>query len=100
MLVSIAWAVWQQYQHPNSYSTGTLQYLLFYYILFLAVDFLACLVAFMLERQEDWQLLVWLLLQRFLYRQLMYYVALKTTIMAIKGKIVSWGKAERKATVA
>jgi hypothetical protein len=38
-------------------------------------------------------------LQRFFYRQLMYYVAIKSVAVAIKGRIVGWNKFERKATV-
>ena len=41
----------------------------------------------------------WLVFQRFLYRQLIYYVAIKSTLTAIRGTIVGWGTLERKATV-
>ena len=99
MLSSLAATVWQRYQHPADYSTDGLKRVLFYYVLFLAVDFLAAFVAFLLERKEDWRLLAWLLFQRFFYRQLMYYTAIKSTITAIHGTIVGWGKLERKATV-
>ena len=99
----MAWALlntaWQRSQHPLDYSTDSLQRVLFYYALFLALDFLATLVAFGLERNEEWSLLVWLFLQRFVYRQVMYYVAIKATLTAIRGTLVSWGKLERKATV-
>jgi cellulose synthase/poly-beta-1,6-N-acetylglucosamine synthase-like glycosyltransferase len=99
----MAWALlstlWQRAQHPLDYSTDSLQRVLFYYALFLALDFLATLVAFGLERNEEWSLLVWLFLQRFLYRQVMYYVAIKAMLTAIRGTLVSWGKLERKATV-
>ncbi|MBW4593754.1 MAG: glycosyltransferase [Brasilonema angustatum HA4187-MV1] len=99
MLESIAWAIWQKHQQPVGYSSNGLEHVILYYVLFLAVDFLAAFVGFMLERKEDWKLLVWLLPQRFFYRQLMYYVAIKSIITAIKGQIVGWGKLERKATV-
>jgi hypothetical protein len=66
---------------------------------FVAVDGLAAVFGFLLERDEDWTLLIWLPLQRFWYRQLMYYVAVKSTLMAIRGSAVGWGKLERKATV-
>jgi len=59
---------------------------LFYYALFFTLDLLATFVAFLLERKEDWRLLIWLMLQRFLYRQLMYYVAIKSTLTAIRGQ--------------
>ncbi|MCP6758105.1 MAG: glycosyltransferase [Fischerella sp. CENA71] len=99
MLWSIAWTIWQQHQQPVEYSNNALPQLVCYYLVFLTVDFLAAFVAFALERKEDWKLLVWLLPQRFFYRQLMYYVAIKSVIAAIKGQIVGWGKLERKATV-
>ena len=72
---------------------------LFYYALFLAMDYGAAFVAFLLERGEDKTLLAWLFLQRLFYRQLLYYVALQATLTAIRGPAVGWGKLERKATV-
>ena len=36
-----------------------------------------------------------LILQRFVYRQLMYYVILKSIVSAIRGGNVGWGKLER-----
>jgi len=101
MVWSFAATFWQRHQHPNDYSIDSLQRVLFYYALFLLLDFLAALIAFLLERKkEKWELFVWLLLQRFLYRQLMYYVAIKSILIAIRGTVVGWGKLERKATVA
>ena len=38
-------------------------------------------------------------LQRFGYRQIMYYVVLKSVMTAISGPVVGWGKLTRKATV-
>ena len=99
MLWSFLSTLWQRSQHPHEYSTDGLRRVLFYYTLFLFVDFLAAFVAFWLEKKEDWRLLFWLLFQRFFYRQLMYYVAIKSTFAAIRGTIVGWGKLERKATV-
>ncbi len=99
LLWSLGVTAWQRYQHPLDYSTDALQRVLFYYALFLVLDLLSATMAFLLERKEDWKLLVWLFFQRFLYRQLMYYVAVKATLTAIHGTIVSWGKLERKATV-
>jgi peptidoglycan-N-acetylglucosamine deacetylase len=52
-----------------------------------------------LETRERWSLLWWLLLQRFCYRQIMYYVMVKSVAVAIRGAVVGWGKLERKATV-
>jgi len=100
MIGSLAGCLWQRYQHPVDYSTDTLQRVLFYYALFLLLDLLATVIAFGLERTENWRLLGWLFLQRFVYRQLIYYVAIQTILTAIRGTLVGWGKLERKATVA
>ncbi|MBC7610891.1 MAG: hypothetical protein H7228_15190, partial [Polaromonas sp.] len=72
---------------------------LFYYALFVTIDYLAAILAFALERKESWWLLIWLFWQRFFYRQLMYYVAIKATFASLKGALVGWGNLERKATV-
>ena len=72
---------------------------LFYYALFVAIEFAAALIAFLLEATENKRLLVWLFWQRFFYRQLMYYVAIKATMASLKGIAVDWNKVERKATV-
>lgn len=99
MVVSILWAIWQKQQHPDTPSPESVQHILVFYLLFLLVDLLAALVAFALEKQEDWKLIIWLLPQRFFYRQLMYFVAIKSCLKAIQGQLVGWGKLERKSTV-
>ncbi len=89
----------ERWEHPEEYAVANLKYALFYYALFLAVDFLAAAYAFLLEKREQWSLLWWLFLQRFCYRQVMYYVMARSVLTAIKGVVVGWGKLERKATV-
>src|SRR5581483_11139142 len=81
------------------YSSGNFEQVLFYYCLFLAIDWIGAAFAFMMEKRESWGLLAWLFLQRFCYRQIMYYVMIKSVYFAIRGAIVGWGKLERKATV-
>ena len=39
-------------------------------------------------------------MQRFGYRQLMYYVVVKAVITAVRGPRVSWGKLERRTSAA
>ena len=94
-LISAGLDRWQQ---PADYSSSNLQLVLFYYALFLAIDWLSACFAFLLERRERWSLLWWLFLQRFCYRQVMYYVMIKSVAMALRGPVVGWGKLERKAT--
>ena len=52
-----------------------------------------------MERRESWSLLWWLPLQRFGYRQIMYYVVVRSLFTAVRGPSVGWGKLERKGTV-
>ena len=94
-LISTAIDRWQQ---GSGYTSTNLQQVLFYYALFLAIDWVTAGFAFLLERRERWSLLWWLFLQRFCYRQVMYYVMIKSVTMAIRGPVVGWGKLERKAT--
>ncbi|HYJ48267.1 MAG TPA: glycosyltransferase family 2 protein, partial [Pyrinomonadaceae bacterium] len=104
MDLMLAWslvsAVLQRWQHGEEYAGSNLRQILFYYALFLAVDWLSAAFAFLLERREQWSLLWWLFLQRYCYRQVMYYVMVKSVVTALRGAAVGWGKLERKATVA
>ena len=54
------------------------------------IDFLTCVVAFALEKHEDWTLLAPLLLQRFYYRQMMYVVLFRALKEAVQGRPVGW----------
>ena len=89
------------YSHQQEYAhTPTnLNQVIFYYALFLAVDWFGAFAAFMMEKGEQKTLLGWLLIQRFGYRQVMYWVMVKSVFTAIYGAVVGWGKLERKATV-
>ena len=88
-------------EHQREYSTtpSHLNEVLFYYALFLAVDWIGAFAAFLMEKGEEKKLLGWLLIQRFGYRQVMYWVMVKSVWTAIRGAFVGWGKLERKATV-
>ena len=99
LIGSLGVAAFNHWQHPDEYSPDALWRVLFYYALFVTVDYLAAILAFALERKESWWLLIWLFWQRFFYRQLMYYVAIKSTLTSLQGALVGWGKIDRKATV-
>lgn len=88
-----------EHQQEYAHTPTNLNQVIFYYSLFLAVDWLGALAAFLMEKREDKRLLVWLLIQRFGYRQVMYWVMVKSVYTAIRGALVGWGKLERKATV-
>ncbi len=99
LIGSLGVATFNHWQHPDEYSPDALWRVLFYYALFVTVDYLAAILAFAMERKESWWLLIWLFWQRFFYRQLMYYVAIKSTLTSLRGVLVGWGKIDRKATV-
>lgn len=88
-------------EHQQEYATTptNLNQVFFYYALFLAVDWFGAFAAFMMEKGEQKKLLGWLVIQRFGYRQVMYWVMVKSVFTAIRGAVVGWGKLERKATV-
>ncbi|HZO89829.1 MAG TPA: polysaccharide deacetylase family protein [Chthonomonadaceae bacterium] len=68
-----------------------------FYLLMFAIEFVAALIATRLGRGNP-RLLPWLFFQRFVYRQLMYYVVLKSLVAAIRGGAVGWNKFERTGT--
>ena len=88
-----------EHQREYAHTPSNLNVIVFYYALFLAVDWIGAFAAFMLEKSEQKRLLWLLLLQRFGYRQVMYWVMVKSIFTAARGAIVGWGKLERKATV-
>jgi len=73
---------------------GFWQQIITYYILFLAFDFGTALLAFSFEKEKLVKL--WLILpQRIIYRQLMYWVLIKSIVSAIRGTLVGWGILKR-----
>lgn len=84
MVISVVSAIFAKLAHPASFSTDSLKVILFYYAIFLLVDYTASYIAFLLEGKEDKSLLIWLFLQRFFYRQLMYFVAIKSILSSLK----------------
>ena len=86
-------------QHGEQFNSENMIITASYYAAFVAVDLTAAGIAFLLERNENRSLLWWLVLQRFGYRQIMYYVVAKSVLKAVQGRLVGWGKLDRKATV-
>ena len=86
-------------QHGAEFDNADLVTVGVYYLVFVIVDLTAAVFGFLMERNERWSLLLWLVLQRFGYRQLMYYVVVRSISTAIRGPFVGWGKLERTGTV-
>lgn len=68
--------------------------ILLYYCIFMIVDIASAAIAFLFEK-EPYVKLIWMIPQRLVYRQLMYYVLLKSVVKAIKGELQGWGKLKR-----
>lgn len=98
-----AWSlvsVWLTYrEHGTTYAMTNLEQVLTFYAVFLLVDWLAAVIAFLMEPGEDRRLTWLILLQRFAYRQIMYWVVVRSFAAALRGHVVGWGKLERKNTV-
>ncbi|MGG1291669.1 glycosyltransferase [Bacillus smithii] len=69
-----------------------------FYLLFFAFDLFAALFAFQLEKENP-KPLIWLILQRLIYRQYMTYVVIKSVISSIRGVAVGWNKLKRTGSV-
>jgi len=100
MFVFSLLSVWAtRTSHGATYALVNLEQVLTYYAVFLLVDWAAAMIAFLMEPREDKQLTWLIFIQRFAYRQIMYWVVVKSFAAAIRGRVVGWGKLERKATV-
>ena len=97
MLLNLAWSSLQVRYHPDS--PGMNSQVLVFYLLFIGIDLFAAVLAFALEPGERWSLLLWLPLQRFFYRQMLYLVAIRAVLAALRGVAVGWGKLERRGSV-
>ncbi|MGC1686857.1 MAG: glycosyltransferase, partial [Candidatus Acidiferrales bacterium] len=57
---------------PQLWTAQDVERSLIFFAVFMVIDLLTCVIAFALEKHEDWTLLAPLLIQRFYYRQMMY----------------------------
>jgi cellulose synthase/poly-beta-1,6-N-acetylglucosamine synthase-like glycosyltransferase/peptidoglycan/xylan/chitin deacetylase (PgdA/CDA1 family)/spore germination protein YaaH len=94
----VGWLI-RAWQHYNGEVSNSLLETALYYAAFTAADFCTAVLAFRMEPAEDKRLLAWLIPQRLVYRQLMYFVAIRSALAMLRGFEVGWGKLDRKATV-
>ncbi len=77
---------------------ASLGHIVFYYLIFSVVDIAGAALAFAFEK-EDYKKLFWMIPQRLIYRQLMYYILIKSFNKAIKGELQGWGVLKRTGNV-
>lgn len=77
-------------QLPQLWTSRDVERSLIFFALFMLIDLVTCVVAFALEKNEDWTLLAPLIIQRFYYRQMMYVVLFRSVKEAVRGRPVGW----------
>jgi len=72
----------------------------FFYLLYYFIDCLIASLAYHFDHQKfTLRKALYLFVQRFVYRQLLFFVLFKAYIKAIKGELVSWGVLKRTGNV-
>lgn len=99
LILNLAATGIQMIHHPTTFSTEALEFTLFFYLIFTVIDLLTVGLAFILEPEEDKSLIWYIFAQRLVYRPFMYYVAIKSIIIALKGTPIGWNKLKRTASV-
>ena len=82
----------------NRHNPESLHKIWIFYLVFMAVDIMVSVIAFSFEKEKLGKLL-WLIPQRFVYRQLMYFILFKSISKAIKGESQGWGVLKRTGNV-
>ena len=100
VIYSLIQAVIDRLSHGDQWSPDSMLQGLLYWTAFILVDISASALGMALERRAPWKDLFWIPIQRFGYRQMMYYVVVKAVLTAVGGPHVGWNKLERRATAA
>ena len=77
---------------------SSLPHIILYYVIFTLIDIAGAALAFAYEKENHLKL-VWMLPQRLIYRQMMYYILIKSISKAIKGELQGWGALKRTGSV-
>lgn len=80
--------VWNRHNPDSLHKIGV------YYLVFFLVDVMVSVIAFLFEK-EKFSKLLWLVPQRFVYRQLMYIILFRAIRKAIRGESQGWGVLKR-----
>ncbi len=96
LVLTITADLWDFYTRFTLELSARTWNILTYWLMLQSLELAVGAVAFHLDRQgAPWSWLPLILLQRFCYRQLIYWVALKATAAAIRGSMMGWGKLQR-----
>jgi len=97
LLSSVAIDAISYWTNPTIGISSRSQSLVFYWAVWQALEFAVAALAFSLDKRAiPGSLLPLLIVQRFCYRQLLYFVAIKTLAAAIRGRLIGWDKLPRR----
>ncbi len=99
LLLSVAGTVLRVQQHGWDQTQSDVLRMAAYWSAFVSIDLLAGWIAYRLEPSPQRFPALLLLAQRFVYRQLMYGVVIRSLVAALRGRMVGWGKLERTGSV-
>ena len=99
LIVSIAGTVLRVQQHGWDQTQSDVLRLGLFWAAFVSIDLFAGWIAYRLEPTRQRFPALLMLAQRFVYRQLMYGVVIRSISAALRGKMVGWGKLERSGSV-
>lgn len=99
LIISIVGTVLRVQQHGWDQTQSDVLRLAIYWAAFVSIDLLAGWIAYRLEPTKQRFPGLLMLAQRFVYRQLMYGVVIRSISAALRGRMVGWGKLERSGSV-
>ena len=99
LIVSVVGTVLRVQQHGWDQTQSDVLRLAVYWAAFVSIDLLAGWIAYRLEPTRQRFPAFLMLAQRFVYRQLMYSVVIRSISSALRGRMVGWGKLERSGSV-
>ncbi len=99
LILSVIGTFVRVHQHGWAQTQSDVLRMGIYWTIFVLVDLIAGWIAYRLEPTRQRFPALLMIMQRFVYRQLMYGVVLRSINAALRGRGVGWGKLERTGTV-
>ena len=99
LVISMATTALHVYQHGWAQTQSDVLRMSLYWLGFTSIDIVCGWVAYRLETRGTRYPVFLLVAQRFVYRQLMYWVVIRAVASAMRGPRVGWGKLERSGRV-
>lgn len=100
LIVSIIGTTVRVHQHGWAQTSHDVWMMGIYWLIFTGIDVACGWVAYRLDNRDIRYPPLLLIAQRFVYRQIMYWVVVRAIASAIGGWVVGWGKLERSGRVA